>query len=87
MSASSSLAHSPALQRGMIGKSAWGTQDWFSANPRLDPGHNANNHNSSYAHDGPLSPASPFSFSNLNHGVLDRYDLVPTLMPHDFSSE
>ncbi|KAG6844320.1 hypothetical protein H0H87_007804 [Tephrocybe sp. NHM501043] len=84
MSGTSSLAQSPALQRGMIGKSAWGTQDWFSANPRLDPGHSTN---SSYPADGPLSPASPFSFSNLNHGVLDRYDLVPSLMPHDFSSE
>ncbi|KAH0579531.1 hypothetical protein H2248_002385 [Termitomyces sp. 'cryptogamus'] len=86
MSGSSSHAHSPALQRGMIGNSAWGTQDWFSANPRLGPGH-SNTSSSGYPADGALSPASPFSFSNLNHGVLDRYDLVPSLMPHDFSSE
>ncbi|KAF5343936.1 hypothetical protein D9758_012144 [Tetrapyrgos nigripes] len=57
---------------GMIGKSAWGTQDWFSANPRLD---NSGTSTSSYL-DG-LSPSSPFSFNNLNHGVFDRYDLVP----------
>ena len=63
---------------GMIGKSAWGN-DWFSPNPRLD---------SSTSGSDVLSPASPFSFSHhLNHGVLDRYDLFPASMPHDFSSE
>lgn len=40
-----STSHSPTFDRqntdplsniGMIGKSAWGTQDWFSPNPRLD---------------------------------------------------
>lgn len=63
---------------GMIGKSAWGN-DWFSPNPRLDPSASASD---------VLSPASPFSFSHhLNHGVLDRYDLFPASMPHDFSSE
>jgi hypothetical protein len=72
---------------GMIGKSAWGTQDWFSANPRLDS--TSTNSSSSY-----LSPSStsssPFSFHNLNHNnhtILDRYDLFPTSFPHDFSSE
>src|SRR5882762_1475112 len=70
----------------MIGKSAWGTQDWFSANPRLDPS-GASSSSSSFV--GGLSPApsSPFSFQNLNHGVVDRYDLFPTTMPHDFASE
>ncbi|KAG6889209.1 hypothetical protein C0995_002669 [Termitomyces sp. Mi166 len=91
MSGSSSHVHSPALhhqlQRGMIGNSAWGTQDWFSANPRLDPASTTTTTSSSGYPPGPLSPASPFSFSNLSHGVLDRYDLVPSLMPHDFSSE
>ncbi|KAF5378609.1 hypothetical protein D9615_007140 [Tricholomella constricta] len=92
-----SASHSPSLHRrsdslsgmGMIGKSAWGTQDWFSANPRLDPGSSGNTSSSSYPGraDDPLSPASPFSFHNLNHGVLDRYDLLPTLLHHDFSSE
>ncbi|KAF8055241.1 hypothetical protein FPV67DRAFT_1436555 [Lyophyllum atratum] len=90
-----SASHSPSLHRrsdhlgGMIGKSAWGTQDWFSANPRLDPGSGGGGaHPSSPPYPGDaLSPASPFSFHNLNHGVLDRYDLLPTLMPNDFSSE
>ncbi|KAJ4465348.1 hypothetical protein C8R41DRAFT_926617 [Lentinula lateritia] len=52
----------------MIGKSAWGTQDWFSPNPRLD---NSTNHptggNTSSSSTfmeggvGNLSPSSPFS--------------------------
>ena len=67
-----------------IGKSAWGTQDWFSANPRLDP--TSNNH-SSFFEGVSHSPSSPFSFHNLNHGVLDRYDLFPSSFPHDFTSE
>ncbi|KAF9459396.1 hypothetical protein BDZ94DRAFT_1312417 [Collybia nuda] len=78
-------SHSPVLHRGignigMIGKSAWGTHDWFSANPRLDSGSATTS--SSFP-----DPGSPFSFHNLNHGVMDRYDLLPTSMPHDFSSE
>ncbi|KAK7435140.1 hypothetical protein VKT23_019832 [Stygiomarasmius scandens] len=56
---------------GMIGKSAWGTHDWFSANPRLDSSGTSTS-SSSYI-DG-LSPSSPFAFNN--HGVFDRYDLV-----------
>ncbi|KAG5643856.1 hypothetical protein DXG03_009540 [Asterophora parasitica] len=91
------MAHSPAFHRrsdphrGMIGKSAWGTQDWFSANPRLDPGSGSGNTSSSSfsgrAED-PLSPASPFSLHHLNHGIFDRYDLIPSFnTPHDFSSE
>lgn len=84
------LTQSPFNRRsnGMdtIGKSAWGTQDWFSPNPRLDPSE-VSSSSSSFA--GGLSPApsSPFSFQNLNHGVMDRYDLFPTTMPHDFASE
>ncbi|KAK7046020.1 hypothetical protein VNI00_007015 [Paramarasmius palmivorus] len=68
---------------GMIGKSAWGTQDWFSANPRLD----SSGSMSSPLLDGGLSPASPFSLHHLNHGIFERYDLMPTANPHDFSSE
>ncbi|ESK91491.1 meiotically up-regulated 152 protein [Moniliophthora roreri MCA 2997] len=67
---------------GMIGKSAW-TQDWFSANPRLD----SSGSTTSSLLDGGLSPASPFSLHHLNHGVFDRYDLMPATNPHDFSSE
>lgn len=73
---------------GMIGKSAWGTQDWFSANPRLDST-STNSTSSSFLSPSPTS-SSPFSFHNLNHNnhtILDRYDLFPTSFPHDFSSE
>ncbi|KAJ8503306.1 hypothetical protein ONZ45_g10972 [Pleurotus djamor] len=77
----------------MIGKSPWGTQDWlFSANPRLDPSSNMGSSNNvslsststtsltdlDVDGDGEFSPASPFSFHQLNHGVMDRYDLFPT---------
>ncbi|KAG5652715.1 hypothetical protein H0H81_003966 [Sphagnurus paluster] len=88
-----SASQSPALHRrpdplsGMIGKSAWGTQDWFSANPRLDTGSSSNMSSHQGRTDDPLSPASPFSFHHLNHNIFDRYDLLPTLLPHDFSSE
>ncbi|KAL0569872.1 hypothetical protein V5O48_012091 [Marasmius crinis-equi] len=69
---------------GMIGKSAWGTQDWFSPNPRLD---SSGSTTSSSILDGGFSPASPFSFNHLSHGIFDRYDLMPTTNPNDFSSE
>ncbi|PPQ82777.1 hypothetical protein CVT25_009272 [Psilocybe cyanescens] len=95
---SASSASSPFIHRrndiastlgnnmGMIGKSAWGTHDWFSPNPRLDTsggGTSGSTSSSGYldAHGGGgggFSPASPFSFHpHLNHGVLDRYDLFP----------
>ena len=74
----------------MIGKSAWGAQDWFSANPRLGQSMSVGlpNDGSIYG-SGCLSPtpSSPFSFNTLSHGVFDRYDLVPTSFPHDVSSE
>ncbi|KII84145.1 hypothetical protein PLICRDRAFT_118381 [Plicaturopsis crispa FD-325 SS-3] len=91
MSSDYLLNQSPYHRRSdgmnMIGKSAWGTQDWFSPNPRLDPS-GLSSGSSSYASGG-ISPApsSPFSFHNLNHGVLDRYDLFPSSFPHDFASE
>jgi len=81
------LNQSPFIRRvPTIGKSAWGPQDWFSANPRLDTSAFSSS-GSSFA-DG-LSPASssPFSFHHLSHGVMDRYDLFPTTFPHDFASE
>lgn len=68
----------------MIGKSAWGTQDWLSANPRLEP---SSSGSSSYFGNFSPAPSSPFSFAHLNHGVLDRYDLFPTSFAHDFASE
>ncbi|KAI1790844.1 hypothetical protein LXA43DRAFT_890168 [Ganoderma leucocontextum] len=68
----------------MIGKSAWGTQDWLSANPRLEP---SSSSSSSYIGNFSPAPSSPFSFAQLNHGVLDRYDLFPTSFAHDFASE
>ncbi|KAG7085962.1 hypothetical protein E1B28_003487 [Marasmius oreades] len=68
---------------GMIGKSAWGTQDWFSANPRLD---SSGSTTSSLVPERGFSPASPFSFSH-SHGIFDRYDLMPAGNSNDFSSE
>lgn len=97
----SSSQSSPFQSRGimgtMIGKSAWGTDDWFSPNPRLDPSSsNTSLNNSSLdSFDNPPSlsptPSSPFSFHALSHGVLDRYDLVPTSfsfghLGHEFGS-
>ncbi|KAJ4490509.1 hypothetical protein J3R30DRAFT_3422273 [Lentinula aciculospora] len=113
----------------MIGKSAWGTQDWFSPNPRLDNSNdNANSgivsSSSTFIErgGGNLSPSSPFStFSSppsfslqtlnalnsdlLNpmsshfslagnndsserneHGVFDRYDLVPPSASNPYHS-
>ncbi|PFH49277.1 hypothetical protein AMATHDRAFT_127044, partial [Amanita thiersii Skay4041] len=69
---------------GMIGNSAWGTQDWFSPNPRLDPSGGAESSSSSSSfldsNSGPF-PSSPFSFlqnhHHLSQGVMDRYDLFP----------
>lgn len=78
---------SPFRNMGMIGKSAWGTQDWFSANPRMDSSGSLSNSGASSFLDDPFSPSSPFSFNHLNHGVLDRYDLFPTSYMHaDFTS-
>jgi hypothetical protein len=70
----------------MIGKSAWGAQDWFSANPRLEPSTLFSSDSPRYDGLSP-TPSSPFSFHTLSHGVVDRYDLFPTSFPHDFSSE
>ena len=69
---------------GTIGKSAWGG-DWFSANPRMDP--TSGHPSAASLFDHSFSPSSPFSFNHLSHGVLDRYDLVPASIPHDFLSE
>ncbi|KAL1740503.1 hypothetical protein HDZ31DRAFT_7525, partial [Schizophyllum fasciatum] len=67
---------------GMIGKSAWGTQDWFSPNPRMDPESSASTSSSYYDSSGISSFSSPVS-----HGVMDRLDLFPTALSHDFSSD
>ncbi|KAH7911866.1 hypothetical protein BJ138DRAFT_1084798 [Hygrophoropsis aurantiaca] len=84
------LSHSPFNRRhdglNTIGKSAWGPQDWFSANPRLDASAFSSG-GSSFAEGLSPGPSSPFSFHNLNHGVLDRYDLFPSTFTHDFASE
>ena len=73
----------------MIGKSAWGAQDWFSANPRLGQSMSQGPSTDGSIYGGGLSPtpSSPFSFHALSHGVFDRYDLVPASFPHDVSSE
>ncbi|KAF9221773.1 hypothetical protein BS17DRAFT_710461 [Gyrodon lividus] len=78
---------SPFMRRmPTIGKSAWGAQDWFSANPRLDTSALSSS-GSSFADGLSPAPSSPFSFHHLSHGVMDRYDLFPTTFPHDFASE
>ena len=90
VSSSETFMESLPLRSNMIGKSAWGAQDWFSANPRL-----GQSMSQGLPNDGPIygsgglspTPSSPFSFHAFSHGVLDRYDLVPASFPHDFSSE
>ena len=72
----------------MIGKSAWGTSDWLSANPRMEPPGASNSSNSSYVEGPSPPPSSPFSFSQLSHGIMDRYDLFQnSSFAHDFASE
>ena len=76
----------PLRPQRMIGKSAWGAQDWFSANPRLGQSMSLGlSKDGSIYGGGGLSPtpSSPFSLHTLTHGVFDRYDLVPTSFPHD----
>jgi len=77
------------LRPHMIGKSAWDAQDWFSANPRLGQSMSQGPSNDGSIYGGGLSPtpSSPFSLHAHSHGVFDRYGLVPTSFPHDFSSE
>ena len=84
---------SPFTRRGlgpngmtMVGKSAWGPTDWLSANPRLDQS-TATSSSPSYFGCVSPSPNSPFAFNHLSHGVLDRYDLFPPSLAHDFASE
>lgn len=82
------------LRSHMIGKSAWDTQGWFSANPRLGQSMSEGPSNDGSIYGGGLSPtpSSPFSLhalshDALSHGIFDRYGLVPTSFPHDVSSE
>ena len=83
-SSSSGISNaSAASSNNMIGNSAWGAQDWFSANPRLDPTGGADTSSTSSVLDSNsgLFPASPLSFLHnhyhLSQGVMDRYDLFP----------
>ena len=77
---------SPFIRRmSTIGKSLWGAQDWFSANPWLNT-FTFSSSGSSFANGLSPAPSSPFSFHHLNHGIMDRYDLFPTTL-HDFASE
>ncbi|KAG2157672.1 uncharacterized protein EDB93DRAFT_1246738 [Suillus bovinus] len=69
-----------------IGKSAWGPQDWFSANPRLDMSAFSSSR-SSFADGLSPAPSSPFSFHNLNHGIIDCSDLFPSSFPNNFTSD
>lgn len=71
----------------MIGKSAWDPSDWLSGNPRLDPSGASTSSNSSFVGGASPPPSSPFSFSQLSHGIMDRYDLFQNSFAHDFASE
>ncbi|TCD62543.1 hypothetical protein EIP91_006748 [Steccherinum ochraceum] len=80
------LPHSPITAGGhtMIGKSAWGPQDWLSANPRLDGSGATSSSNSSYlggsaAFSPQTHPSSPTTFSannphpmSLSHASLNH---------------
>ncbi|KAF8624291.1 hypothetical protein AX15_005926 [Amanita polypyramis BW_CC] len=88
-SSSSGTSNVPAASNNnMIGNSAWGTQDWFSPNPRLDTSGNADsvgNTSSVLDNNSGLFPSSPLSFIHnhyhLSQGVMDRYDLFPASIP------
>ncbi|KAI0270672.1 hypothetical protein BC834DRAFT_525533 [Gloeopeniophorella convolvens] len=72
----------------MVGKSAWGHGDWLSANPRLDQSAATSGSPSSWFNGAPSpAPNSPFAFAHLSHNVVDRYDLFPPSLAHDFASE
>ncbi len=60
--------------------------DWTSANPCLDPSA-ASSGDSSFIGGSSPPPSSPFSFSQLSHGIMDRYDLFQNDQTHDFASE
>ena len=66
----------PLRPQHMIGKSAWGGQDWFSANPPLDqPMLLGLSNNGSIYGGGGLAPgmqSSPFSLNTLGRGVFNR---------------
>ncbi|KAJ7055604.1 hypothetical protein C8F01DRAFT_1087905 [Mycena amicta] len=74
-----------------IGRSAWGPQDWFSANPRLDSSSgftstvalNSPPLAHSSIHSPPLSNSASFPLETsfeLTHGVMERYDLEQPAM-------
>lgn len=71
----------------MIGNSAWAQSDWLSGNSRLDPNGAAMSSGSPFAGGPSPTPSSPFSFSHLSHGIMDRLDLIENLGAHDFASE
>lgn len=71
----------------MIGNSAWAQTDWLSGNPRLDPNGASTSSNSSFVGGPSPPPSSPFSFSHLSHGIMDRLDLFQNTIAHDFASE
>ncbi|KAJ7158017.1 hypothetical protein C8R43DRAFT_372824 [Mycena crocata] len=81
---------------GTIGRSAWGTQDWLSANPRLDPSAAFSPSSFAYPQSPQLSSGASFpapghgpgtdtdtgGFFELAHGVMERYDLEPAALTH-----
>ncbi|KAJ7601265.1 hypothetical protein B0H17DRAFT_1123481, partial [Mycena rosella] len=70
--------------RAQFGLHAWGPQDWFSANPRLDSSAAFSSQSPALGYHRPLSSSASFpadtsggGFFELAHGVMERYDLEP----------
>ena len=89
MSNSDAFIESSPSHPHMIGKSAWGAQDWFSASPRLGQSMSQGLPDDGPIYGGGLSPtpSSPLSFHGVSYSVFDRDDLVPASFPRDFASE
>ncbi|CAL1697612.1 unnamed protein product [Somion occarium] len=92
------LPHSPpAMSNAMIGKSAWGPQDWLSPNPKLEnssgvSGAASTSSTSSYLggnptfSPSPLPPSSPSQYSSAAHAPLSLSHLSLNSLAHSHPS-
>ncbi len=82
------LPNSPSVSgnTGMIGKSAWGPQDWLSPNPRLDPGGTSTNSSHLYAgglfSPSPIASPSPYPSNQVHPLSLAHLSLNYLGLPH-----